>query len=310
MSKQALTIADQIDLLAARGLRLAPGEKDSLSRFLLNANYFRASGYWRLFQNDPLSPQSGFRSGISFSDIQAIYDWDNELRHQLLRGLADYEVVFRARFAYYFSLQFEPESFATPDVHREIFRDTKRGLLNLRSELLNSLRRDLKRASEPTVLNALNAGKSPPIWTAIESLSMGTVSKMYEVANNDIRHELSRSLGLPNPDFAESLFRSLTIFRNHLAHHGRVWHHTPDFPPPVLRKLKTSSDVSIYERTPWAVIIGLSHQINAISKSETWSATILKHIDSNPKYLTGLTHPLKKGNGYPGLGETVAHHGD
>jgi abortive infection bacteriophage resistance protein len=310
MSKPALSIAGQIELLEARGLRLAHGERDSLSRFLLDANYFRAAGYWRLFLNDPMSPQSGFRSGISFSDIQSVYDWDNELRHQLLRGLADYEVVFRARFAHYFSLRFEPESFTTPDVHREVFRDTKRGVLNLRSELLNSLRRDLKRASEPSISNALNEGKTPPIWTAIESLSMGTVSKMYEVANDDIRYELSRSLSLPNPDFAESLFRSMTIFRNHLAHHGRVWHHTPEFPPPVLRKLKTSSDISIYERTPWAFIIGLGHQINTISESEAWSTLILKHIDSMPKFLTGLTHPLNKGNGHAGLGEALAHHGD
>jgi abortive infection bacteriophage resistance protein len=310
MTKPALSIADQILLLEARGLRLAHGERDSLSRFLLDANYFRASGYWRLFLTDPMSPQSGFRSGISFSDIQAIYSWDNELRHQLLRGLADYEVVFRARFAHYFSLRFEPESFTSPEVHREVFRDTHRGLLNLRSELLNSLRRDLKRASEPGVASALKEGKTPPIWTAIESLSMGTVSRMYEVANADIRYELSKSLSLPNPDFAESLFRSLTIFRNHLAHHGRVWHHTPEFPPPVLRKLKTSSDNSIYERTPWAVIVGLSHQINAISGSEAWSAQLLKHIDSIPKYLTGLTHPLNKFNRHAGLGETFTHDGD
>lgn len=310
MPKPALTIVDQISLLEARGLRLEIGERESLARFLLDVNYFRASGYWRLFFNDPMAAESGFRDGVSFSKILDVYKWDTELRHLLLRGLADYEVVFRARFAHYFSIRFEPDSFTTLDVHKEVFRDTGRGRLNLRSELLNALRRDLRRTSEPAVLAALSGGQTPPIWSAIETLSMGTISRMYEVADEDIRYELSRGLGLPSPGFAESLFRSLTIFRNHLAHHGRVWHHTPDFPPKVLRKLKTSSDKAIYERTPWAVMLGLSHQINVISDSDFWSETLMKHVTSRPEYLSGLTHPLNKRNGHSGLGETLAHDGD
>ena len=133
---------------------------------------------------------------------------------------------------------------------------------------------------------------------------------MYEVAHGDIRYELSRSLGLPSPAFAESLFRSLTIFRNHLAHHGRVWHHTPEFPPQVLKKLKTASDTSIYERTPWALIIGLCQQMDLVSQTNAWSQTVMDHVNSRPDFLSGLTHPLNKIHGHVGLGEPLAHDGD
>jgi abortive infection bacteriophage resistance protein len=310
MTKPALSIRDQIALLESRGLGLTERDRSYLERFLLDVNYFRASGYWRMFFHDPKNPTSGFRPNVKFKTIEDVYLWDSELRHLLLRGLSDYEIVFRARFAHYFSLQFDPRSFTDITVHREVIRETGRGSLNLRVELLNALKRDLRRASEPIVSKALELGETPPIWTAIESLSMGTVSRMYEVAHDDIRYKLSRSLGLPSPAFAESLFRSLTIFRNHLAHHGRVWHHRPEFPPQVLKVLKTSNDESIYERTPWALIIGLCQQMDEIAQSTHWSQAVLDHIDSKPEFLTGLTHPLNKIDGYVGLGKAVSHHGD
>ena len=310
MAKPALSIADQVSLLETRGLSLNQHDRSDLERFLLDVNYFRASGYWRIFFIDPRNPTSGFHPKVNFKTIEEIYLWDSELRHLLLRGLSDYEIVFRARFAHYFSLRFDPSSFTEISVHREVFRETGRGILNLRAELMNSLKRDLRRASEPIVSKALAQGETPPIWAAIESLSMGTVSRMYEVANDDIRYELSRSLELPSPAFAESLFRSLTIFRNHLAHHGRVWHHTPEFPPQVLKVLKTASDTSIYERTPWALIIGLCQQMDVISRSNAWSQTVMDHVNSKPDFLSGLTHPLNKIHGHGGLGEALAHHRD
>jgi abortive infection bacteriophage resistance protein len=187
-------------------------------------------------------------------------------------------------------MHLEPASYQDPDSHNEVFHKAKKGMVSSRSGLLDAVRRDLQKTSESSVIRFTQENQTPPIWVAIEVFSMGTLSKMYSVALDDIRFKLSKSLRLPSPEFAESLFHSLTIFRNHLAHHGRIWRWTPTYPPQVLKSLKVEIDRSIYERTPWGLIVSLIHQIDWIDGSTTWSSKVLDHVNGNPNFKFGLMH--------------------
>ena len=291
MSSPFSSIERQIELLRDRGLEFSSEEESELARFLLDVNYYRASGYWRLFYNDPNDSNSGFRPNITFKQINRLYDWDVELRRLLMSGLALYEITFRARFAHFFAMCCEPDSYRRSSAFNQVYRQTHSGMLSLRKNTLSSIGRDLRNASEPAVVKALQSKDTPPIWVSIECLSMGTISKMYSVAKDDIRFRLSKSLKLPSPELADSLFHALTVFRNHLAHHGQVWHFVPRFPPRVLNSLKLDDDKSIYGRTAWSLIVSLVQQLEAIDPVTDWSSKILGHINREPDFKLGLTHP-------------------
>ena len=291
MSRPALSISSQVALLRSRGVHVESTQTKEFEQFLLDVNYFRAAGYWRNFQRNPVEPTAGFLEGTSFKMLKDLYLWDSELRKLLSAGLADFEITFRSRFAHYFSVSRDPHSYLKTESHRDRIVETKSGPIALRPLLIRSASADLKRSVEPTIVSCLENGTTPPIWAAIECFSMGTVSKMYLVADEDLRYQMARSMKLRNPEIAEGLFHSLTVFRNRLAHHGRIWHHIPEYPPKVLRSLKTDPDTSIYERTPWGLIISLNHQLEVITGKPDFGNRVLEHIDSAPSFKLGLTHP-------------------
>lgn len=291
MSSPFSSIERQIELLGERGLVFSHEEETELGSFLLDVNYYRGAGYWRLFYNNPNDAHSGFRPNTTFRQIKRLYDWDVELRRLLMSGLALYEITFRARFAHYFAMFCEPDSYRKSSTFNQVYRNTGKGMVSLRKSMLDSIDRDLKNSSEPAISKALENKETPPIWVSIECLSMGTMSKMYSVAKDDIRFKLSKSLKLPSPELADSLFHALTVFRNHLAHHGQVWHYIPRFPPRVLNSLKVEEDKSIYERTTWSLVISLVQQLEAIDPVTDWSSKILGHINQEPELKLGLTHP-------------------
>ena len=291
MSSHFRSIAEQKELLRERGLFFEQEDESGLEQFLLDVNYFRGSGYWRLYYNEPNNSASRFRDGTSFQQIKRLYDWDVELRRLLMSGLAHYEITFRARFAHYFAMSCPPDSYLKSSTFNQVFRRSQKGMVSLRKKMLDSVDRDLRNSADPAILQALAGKETPPIWIAIECLSMGTVSKMYTVANDDIRYRLSKSLRLPSPELAESLFQALTVFRNHLAHHGQVWHYIPSIAPRVLNSLKVEDDRSIYERTAWGLIVSLVQQLEAIDPITDWSDKVLGHINREPQLKLGLTHP-------------------
>lgn len=291
MNSPFRSIEEQKELLRERGLLFNQEDESVLEQFLFDVNYFRGSGYWRLYYNDPNDSTSRFRDGTSFRQIKRLYDWDVELRRLLMSGLAQYEITFRARFAHYFAMFCPPDSYRKSTTFNQVFRHSHKGMVSLRKNMLTSVDRDLKNSSEAAIVRALDAKETPPIWIAIECLSMGTVSKMYTVANDDIRYKIAKSLRLPSPELADSLFQALTVFRNHLAHHGQVWHYIPSFAPRVLNSLKVEDEKAIYERTAWSLIVSLVQQLEAIDSITDWSGKILGHINREPQLKLGLTHP-------------------
>ena len=66
--------------------------------------------------------------------------------------------------------------------------------------------------------------KRPPAWMTFETISMGSLSKIYE--NLKIcpeKKKIARKFGLGHPKVLESWMHSLSVIRNICAHHGRLW---------------------------------------------------------------------------------------
>lgn len=111
MSKPALPIARQIELLAQRGLPVPlptdecwetrKSEYHAIVRLLVDNNYYRLSGYWRYFQVRPGHGDNRFTAAASVAQIESVYRFDQDLRTLLIDGLSTLEVTFRSRLAYY-----------------------------------------------------------------------------------------------------------------------------------------------------------------------------------------------------------------
>ena len=77
MPKDWLSYEQQVELLGQRGMRI--DDEASAAEFLARVNYYRFSGYFRHWQQDPTRGDNRFLKGTSFESISALYDAEQEL---------------------------------------------------------------------------------------------------------------------------------------------------------------------------------------------------------------------------------------
>jgi len=296
VTKTPRSIVEQVALLRERGLPLAGPDEHRATRLLVDHNYYRLSGYWRYFQEAPHLGDNRFTATAALDEIEAVYEFDAILRSILLEGLAQFEVTFRSRFAYYLAMEQGPCTYELDTTYRSENVSRRDGTNeDLAKAVTRDIAKDLDRSREDYVKHHRDHALPIPVWVAVEALSFGTVSKMYRLlADDDVRYRVSRTFGLPNPDFLDSTAHSFVVLRNICAHHGRVWNRRPEVPPKVLNPLKTHGDRSIYHQTPWAWLVMLSHLVDAIRHDDRYSTMLWRHVDASPEFHEGLQHPHRR----------------
>ena len=98
MDKDFLTYEQQLQLLRSKGLTIVDEEETNTA--LIRIGYFQLiGGYKTLFKN-PTTRQ--YRDGVLFSDILALYRFDENLRHIFLRYLLNVEKALKTQIAHVF----------------------------------------------------------------------------------------------------------------------------------------------------------------------------------------------------------------
>ncbi|MFY8044727.1 MAG: Abi family protein, partial [Rhodoferax sp.] len=105
-AKQALSFADQLTLLEQRGLVVA--DRPAALNVLGRVSYYRLSAYWYPFRQP--TPQGGkandLYSGTTFEAVQALYEFDRQLRLLVLDALERIEVALRTAVTYHLGMQY------------------------------------------------------------------------------------------------------------------------------------------------------------------------------------------------------------
>lgn len=64
----------------------------------------------------------------------------------------------------------------------------------------------------------------PPSWMTLEVLSLGTLSRLYELLEHSPQKvEIAKNFGLPNERILANWLHAIAVLRNCCAHHSRVW---------------------------------------------------------------------------------------
>ncbi|WP_378144669.1 Abi family protein [Cnuibacter sp. UC19_7] len=289
MSKPSLSIPAQLERLTDRGMSDSRGV---LARALLTQGYFRLSGYWRYFQTDPRAGRNAFEHGTDFGDVLDMYLMDADLRNLLLEGLAEVEVALRTIMA---TLLCAPGGTGT----EYLGQGTYSAVLNddgvdLRARLLRDIEQDIERSKERHVRHHARAGEVP-LWVATEALSFGTLSRMYGLlADETTKAAIAKRFGYTDGLYTSmhSNLRSVAVFRNVCAHHGRIWNRVLQTDKPRLfAGAFTESGFRRYSDTPWGVISVLGHFVESIRQDRSFIESTELLIASDPSYRKGLTDP-------------------
>lgn len=118
--KEFKTIDEQIELLKTRNIIF--NDENKAKEILLNGNYYNIiNGYKDLFLNP--ENKNLYKSGTTFEEIYALYEFDRQLRSLFLEYILKIENSMRALIAYYFSQEYGNDNYLKLD-NFETFSNT------------------------------------------------------------------------------------------------------------------------------------------------------------------------------------------
>ena len=93
--------------------------------------------------------------------------------------------------------------------------------------LMKDIEGEINRSNEDFIkhyYSKYNSPSLPPSWMALEVLSLGTLSKLYQLLKKSAEKKaIAKQFGLNDDRILANWLHSIAVWRNSCAHHSRVW---------------------------------------------------------------------------------------
>jgi len=307
MNKPAYTINDQITLLKRRGMLF----KDETKAYILlkKIGYYRLKGYWWDMQSDP--NLHIFRSGVYFEDIIERYDFDRRLRVILFEAVEQIEIALRTKMIYHLSIAYGGLWYLNQALFESALITQKGETQTAHLFALEELQKEFDRSREIFIKDQRfrYPEQNADAWKILEVASMGTLSKLYKNLRNKLPEKsiIANEMGLNSTFIFVGWIESVTLMRNMIAHHARLWSRSMVKRPsmqlnnPVGAWFDGPFNPSQLNK-PFAIISCMVYLCNHLNQSEEVKLKIIDLIDSYPNvqiYKYGFlnhwrNHPLWK----------------
>ena len=221
--KKSLTISEQADLLAARGLVFS--DKKRVEGYLRTIGYYRLSAYFYPFLQEPKTSHI-YKPDSTFNKVLDLYRFDRKLRLVIFNEIEKIEVAVKSAFVNIVCDKTQDIFWMTDGsyLRQGLHFDVNLHIQGIEAELEKS-KEDFIKHFRTTYPN----DPYPPAWMLVQILPLGSITQIYKHLNNQsLRKLVSNEFGLP-PDIFESWMRVVTNIRNVCCHHARAWNRTIPF---------------------------------------------------------------------------------
>jgi abortive infection bacteriophage resistance protein len=277
VNKPARTIQEQIEILRDRNMLFR--DLDAAPHFLKNISYYRLKGYWWEMQDNVTVHH--FVDGSYFEDAVDLYNFDRHFRLIVFNGIERLEIALRTKLIYHLSMQYGPEWFLNPDLF-----DKQKEYASFVSKIYN----DMGRSSEEFIVKHFqnHPAEHPESWKALEVLTLGTLSKLYQ----NLKHQLpektivAREFGLFNQKYLVSWLLTITVIRNIIAHHSRLWNRVIinkyDWPQNTPKKVLSYTPDNFQRRKIFPILTAILYMNNEISPGHHIKTELLQLFNKFP----------------------------
>lgn len=224
-------VTEQVDLLKSRGM-LFEDEQDAICKLLSDNYYNIINGYKDLFL-DTTNNQEVFKTGTTFNEIYALYEFDNQLKNIFLEYILKIENILRTQVAYHFSSfhgndnylkidnfdTFSYNTFINPNLKEKQIKHIQLLISNLNKKIADSI-------SSTKYINhyIMNYGFIP-LWVLVNILSFGDICNFYKLMNQNERIHITMFWGISDNDL-KSFLGILCHTRNLCAHNERLFNYS------------------------------------------------------------------------------------
>ncbi|MFJ3463644.1 Abi family protein [Achromobacter spanius] len=249
-------------------------DKDAALHYMRHVGGYRLKGYWFHLRE----PGSGsLPRGTSFDHVIQRYEFDRALRRIFFEALEQIEISVRAQMSNYFSGCHGPHWFLLDGLFHSREDPASPGQ-SLPNEVRQKIERDVNQARDrPYVQHYRKNYSSPPIppsWTTSECLSFGVWSRAHR-ALKDPTHKsaIAKIFNVHHASTFSSWLHVLSVLRNGVAHHGRLWRLDADVKPLDYKQKKIHFDEA-RRRSLYAASTVINYVLDNVSLANTWRDTL------------------------------------
>ena len=189
-------------------------DDETAYRLLNLVNYYRLKGYLLPFI---AKGEKTCFIPVTIEQLEAIYEFDSDLRNLISNAIEDIEVYLRGKLSYYYAHEYgadgylDEKNFNTEHDHIKFEKKIK----------------DCKAENSRSLVVKHHNKKYDgqfPIWVIIEYFSIGMISYFYKDMKNHDKANIAEKLYGVNYQILESWLRCLTDLRNRCAHYSRLYY--------------------------------------------------------------------------------------
>lgn len=217
MPRPFLTYEQQLIKLRDEKHIVIADEAETLCKLQQVGYYSLVSGYKHLFR---IPAQKIYKEGTAFEELVSLYEFDEALRELFLHYLLHIERHIRSLLSYYFTEKYGESQGA-------YLRKTNYNYIRKHHQGINRLVEDLQEMTQttqrPYIEYQRNTYHNVPLWVLINSLTFGTLSKMYAFFPSDLQSKVSKNFVHVNEKELRQFLTVMTKFRNVCAHGERLF---------------------------------------------------------------------------------------
>lgn len=276
-TKPALDIASQLRLVTERGLIL--GDPAAAARHLQHISFYRLSGYALPFQKGGTgADRHHFRPGTTFDQILERYTFDRKLRLLVMDAVERIEISVRAAMSDAIAVQHGSHWYMQPGIFETNFNHS-----SFIDEVKRQIAHDPKDSRKRDVHIAHYYGKycdpyMPACWMIFESISFGTISRMYKNLAYQHRKLIASPFSV-SETVLSSWLHSISYVRNVCAHHSRLWNREFRITPVSAKAYK--ADLTPNTRL-YAQLVVMQVLLKVIAPGNHWADRLKALLDEHP----------------------------
>ena len=241
-----------------------------------------------------------FVDGANFNTVIDRYEFDKKLRNILFGAIEILEVGLRTKFITTLSLATDSGLWY---LDNSLFDNQ-----HFHTNLVLDMKYEFDRNSDPFVRKYITNhsnwnktsldGDNPDAWMIFETATFGTLSKMYKNLLNQspLKSKIANEFGLYSARELSSWLEAISVLRNIIAHHSRIWYKIFSKKPTNINRHRDKwmlSDLTEHQcKRAFGVISCLLYLCNAINPENTIKQDIKNLFDSHPNipvFMIGFT---------------------
>lgn len=216
--KPFITYSEQLNILTQKKQLNISDSTYAMGKLHDIGYYSLIGGYKDLFYN-PMTRL--YVNGTDFSNIVALYEFDENLRSLIFKYICHIEQKIRSLISYAFCESFSENQSAY--LNSSNYNVSKKNSGDI-SKLISILTYEANQNTDHSyVVYQRNTYGNVPLWVIMKTLTLGQTSKMYSFMLPSIKSKVSVHYAHITEKELIQYLKVLTVFRNICAHNERLF---------------------------------------------------------------------------------------